>query len=332
LESRKEAFLKKYLITGGSGFIGSHLVDLLMKDGNQVVVLDNLSTGKISNLNLDSSRNGLKFTQGSILDVSLVNKLVSEVDEVFHLAAAVGVDLIIKEPLESLETNIKGSEIVLEACSKYMKKVLVTSTSEIYGKNTSEELAEDDDRILGSPLKSRWSYSEAKAIEEILAHTYYKIKNLPTVIVRLFNTVGPRQVGRYGMVVPRFVEQSMKNVDITVFGQGNQRRCFCHVSDVVVAIRDLMNSPSAVGEVFNIGSQSEISITNLAKTIKEFHNSKSNIKYIPYETAYSSGFEDMERRRPNISKIHNHIGWKPQYELKTIIADMTDYFENQKLG
>ena len=329
---RNGAKLKNYLVTGGAGFIGSHLVDLLLNKGNKVVVLDNLSTGRISNLNSVKNSNSLKFVDGSILDVPLVNSLVNEVDEVFHLAAAVGVDLIIKEPLESLETNIKGSEIVLDACAKFDKKVLVTSTSEIYGKNTSDELSEEDDRILGSPLKSRWSYSEAKAIEEILAHTYFKVKGLPTIIVRLFNTVGPRQVGRYGMVVPRFVEQSMKNSDITVFGEGNQRRCFCHVSDVVNAISRLMESPTAIGQVFNIGSQSEISILDLAKTIKKFHNSSSEIRFIPYTQAYDSGFEDMERRRPNINKIRNQIDWVPTIDLNKIISDMTKHFSSEESG
>lgn len=314
--------MKKVLITGGAGFIGSHLVDKLLSSGQKIVVLDDLSTGRHDNIRQHISDPNFEFVMGSILNESLVEDVVSRVNEVYHLAAAVGVNLIVERPLESLATNIKGSEIVMEKCYKYGRKILVTSTSEIYGKNTADELDEEDDRILGSPLKTRWSYSEAKAIEEILAHVYWREKGLPTVIVRLFNTVGPRQVGHYGMVVPRFVEQAVKNHPITVYGDGKQKRCFCHVEDVVGAITGLMNNKESEGQVFNIGSQEEISIEELAHRVIETTKSKSEIKRIPYDQAYEVGFEDMQRRRPNINKIKKFINWSPVNNLEKIILDV----------
>jgi UDP-glucose 4-epimerase len=241
------------------------------------------------------------------------------------LAAAVGVDLIVKKPLESLTTNIKGSEIVLDAALRYRHKILITSTSEIYGKNVNGPLKEDDDRILGSPLKTRWSYSTAKAVDEMLAFIYYREKKLPAVIVRLFNTVGPRQTGAYGMVMPRFIEQALKGEPLTVYGTGQQSRCFIHVNDVVKALIQLMAEPKAVGEVFNIGSQEEITIEGLADKILELTKSKSKIEYIPYETAYEEGFEDMQRRVPDTAKIRKLIGFKPTFTLPEIIQDIIDY-------
>jgi UDP-glucose 4-epimerase len=261
--------MSKYLITGGAGFIGSHLVDALIQRGDSVIVLDDLSTGRHDNLRQHSGSTDMEFVLGSILNEALVDDVVRRSDFVIHLAAAVGVNLIVERPLESLATTIRGSEIVLEKCHKYGRKVLVASTSEIYGKNTSDALNEEDDRILGSPLKTRWSYSEAKAIEEVLAHAYWREKGLPTVIVRLFNTVGPRQVGSYGMVIPRLVEQALRGQAITVYGSGEQTRCFCHVSDVIGALLGLMSEPEAEGKVFNVGSQSEISIANLARQVQE---------------------------------------------------------------
>jgi UDP-glucose 4-epimerase len=232
------------------------------------------------------------------------------------------VNLIVERPLESLATNIKGSEIVLEKCHKYGRKVLVTSTSEIYGKNTSDALSEEDDRILGSPLKTRWSYSEAKAIEEVLAHAYWREKGLPTVIVRLFNTVGPRQVGHYGMVVPRLIDQALRDAPLTVFGSGDQTRCFCHVDDVVTALLGLVESTEAEGQVFNVGAGSEISIEDLANQIRKQLNSSSEVVHIPYDEAYEAGFEDMQRRRPDTSKIENLLGWRPVRDLDGIISDV----------
>ena len=314
--------MAKYLITGGAGFIGSHLVDALVLSGHEVIILDDLSTGRHDNLRQHAGNHGVEFILGSILNEGLVDDAVRRADIVLHLAAAVGVNLIVERPLESLATNIRGSEIVLEKCHKYGRKVLITSTSEIYGKNTSDALSEEDDRILGSPLKTRWSYSEAKAIEEVLAHAYWRQKGLPTVIVRLFNTVGPRQVGHYGMVIPRLVDQALRGAPMTVFGDGSQTRCFCHVSDVVRALLALVEMPDAEGQVFNVGSRDEISIAQLAQRIAEVTGSTSDIQYIPYEQAYEAGFEDMQRRRPDTQRIHALLGWEPKLGLDDIIADV----------
>ncbi len=287
------------LITGGAGFIGSHLADRLLDRGDQVVLLDDLSTGRLANIEHLNGRADAEFVLGSILNADLVDNAVSRVDAVFHLAAAVGVNLIVQKPLESLITNIRGTETVVEKAHKYGKRILVMSTSEIYGKNTSDSLSEDDDRILGSPLKSRWSYSEAKAIDEILAYTYWREKGLETVIIRLFNTVGPRQTGSYGMVVPRFVGQALRNQPVTIFGDGTQTRCFCHVSDVVGGLISLSEHPDAFGKVFNLGGSEEISIGDLAKRIIELVGSGSELELIRYDNAYEEGFEDMARRVPN---------------------------------
>jgi UDP-glucose 4-epimerase len=319
----------KILITGGAGFIGSHLADKLIEAGNEVMVLDNLSTGRFENIaHLDGNKK-FSFVEGTILNEALVDKLVEKVDVVYHLAAAVGVDLIVKKPLESLTTNIKGSEIVLEMVHRYHKKVLITSTSEIYGKNANGPLKEDDDRILGSPLKSRWGYSTAKAVDEMLAYEYWRQKQVPVVIVRLFNTVGPRQTGAYGMVIPRFVTQALKSESVTIYGTGKQSRCFLHVKDVVDTLIKLMNSDEAVGKVFNIGSQEEISIENLAKKIMDVTKSKSKIVYIPYNKAYEEGFEDMERRVPDTAKVRAAVGFKPTVDLEGIIKSVVDYYKKK---
>jgi len=321
--------MAKYLVTGGAGFIGSHLVDALIDRGDSVVVLDDLSTGRHDNIRQHSGSPEMEFVLGSILNEALVDDVVRRCDFVIHLAAAVGVNLIVERPLESLATNIRGSEIVLEKCHKYGRKVLVASTSEIYGKNTSDALSEEDDRILGSPLKTRWSYSEAKAIEEVLAHAYWREKGLPTVIVRLFNTVGPRQVGSYGMVIPRLVEQALRERAITVYGSGEQTRCFCHVSDVVGALLGLMSEPEAEGRVFNVGSKSEISIGDLARRVVKVTGSSSEIVLIPYDEAYEAGFEDMQRRRPDTTRIKSLTGWQPTRDLETIIKDVAADIEGR---
>jgi UDP-glucose 4-epimerase len=313
------------LITGGAGFIGSHLADLLLARGYSVIALDNLSTGRHENIEHLLRRSDFEFVLGSILNADLVDDCVSRSDVVFHLAAAVGVELIVEKPLESLATNIRGSEIVLEKAHKHGAKILVTSTSEIYGKNTSDRLGEEDDRILGSPLKSRWSYSEAKAIEEILAYTYYRQKGLPSVIVRLFNTVGPRQTGHYGMVIPRFVSQAVRGEAITVYGDGKQTRCFCYVGDVVQALVDLVENEQAVGRVFNIGGTDEISMNELAAKIVDLAGSDSRIRYVPYEEAYEEGFEDMQRRVPDTTRAHELIGFMPTAGLDEIIQMVIDY-------
>ena len=314
----------KALITGGAGFIGSHLADRLLARGDQVILLDDLSTGRLSNIEHLNGHSDVEFVLGSILDADLVEQIVSRVDAVFHLAAAVGVNLIVDRPLESLMTNIRGTEVVVESAHKYSKRILVMSTSEIYGKNTSDSLAEDDDRILGSPLKSRWSYSEAKAIDEILAYTYWREKGLEAVIIRLFNTVGPRQTGSYGMVVPRFVGQALRNQPITIFGNGTQTRCFCHVSDVVGGLVALSEHPEAFGNVFNLGGVGEISIRDLASRIVELSGSNSELEFIPYSSAYEEGFEDMERRVPNIDRAKRLVGFDPSIGLDEIIHSVID--------
>ena len=314
----------KALITGGAGFIGSHLADRLLARGDQVVLLDDLSTGRLSNIEHVNGRSDVEFVLGSVLDSDLVDQAVSQVDVVFHLAAAVGVNLIVERPLESLMTNIRGTESVVESAHKYRRRILVMSTSEIYGKNTSDSLSEDDDRILGSPLKSRWSYSEAKAIDEILAYTYWREKGLKAVIIRLFNTVGPRQTGSYGMVVPRFVGQALRNQPITIFGDGTQTRCFCHVSDAVGGLIALSEHAEAFGKVFNLGAVGEISIRDLARRIVELSGSNSELEYVPYSSAYEEGFEDMERRVPNIGRAKRLVGFEPSIGLDEIIHSVID--------
>ncbi|HXV28117.1 MAG TPA: GDP-mannose 4,6-dehydratase [bacterium] len=309
----------KALVTGGSGFIGSHLAESLLAKGHDVTVLDNLSTGRLDNIVHLESQPNFHLVIGDILNEFLVDKLVERADWVFHLAAAVGVQLIVKDPLRSLMTNIKGSEIVLENVYRYHRKVLITSTSEIYGKNVNGPLKEDNDRILGSPLKSRWSYSTSKAVDEILAYVYWKEKKVPTIIVRLFNTVGPRQTGHYGMVIPRFIDQAVKGEDITVYGTGDQSRCFLFVKDAVEAMIRLMEHPSAVGQVFNLGCQEEITIRHLAEKIIAMTESSSRIVYIPYDQAYEEGFEDMQRRVPDITKANNLVGFKPSVNLEGIL-------------
>jgi UDP-glucose 4-epimerase len=307
------------LITGGAGFIGSHLADALLARGDSVILLDNLSTGRLENIEHLRSRDDVEFVLGSILNADLVDDLMSRADVCFHLAAAVGVQLIVDKPLESLATNIRGSEIVFEKAHKHATKVLVTSTSEIYGKNTSDKLGEEDDRILGSPLKSRWSYSEAKAIEEILAYTYWRQKGLPTVIVRLFNTVGPRQTGHYGMVIPRFVGQAIKGEPITVYGTGAQTRCFCYVGDAVHGILALVDHPDASGRAYNIGGVEEISMEDLARRVIDLSGSTSKIRYVPYDEAYEEGFEDMQRRVPDTTRARELVGFTPRVGLDEIL-------------
>ncbi len=313
----------KYLITGGSGFIGSHLAEKLLLCGNQVSIIDDLSTGVRSNL--ANIKGKVTFKQGNILDHLLIDQMVAESDFVVHLAASLGVFNIVNHPLDSLKTNLKGTEIVLEASDKYTKPILIASTSEIYGKNNKVPLSEEDDRITGHPLKSRWSYSEAKAVDESLGYFYYLENKLPVRIVRFFNTVGPRQVGHYGMVVPRFVSSALSNEPLEVYGSGDQIRCFCHVDDAVRALLSVMESDQAIGQVFNVGNNQQISIMDLAKRVIELTNSKSKIIKVPYAEAYPSGFEDMQRRVPDISKIKQVLGWTPEINLDQIIKDIAAF-------
>ena len=313
----------RILVTGGAGFIGSHLCERLIKDGHRVTAIDNFSTGRALNLGQLEGVDGFALVEGSILDSQILTPLINEADYVFHLAAAVGVFNIVNNPLASLLTNIRGTENVLEAAFTTKTPVFLTSSSEVYGKNISDSLRESDDRILGSPVTLRWSYSEAKAIDESLAYAYFVEKQLETRIVRFFNTVGPRQLGAYGMVVPRFVKSAITNEPITIYGDGTQTRCFAHVYDVIDAVIAIAFADNTIGKVINIGNDFEISINDLAQKIITETDSKSEIVYVPYEEAYGDGFEDMERRVPNINLINQLVGWKPQRDLSTIIADIS---------
>ena len=314
----------KILVTGGAGFIGSHLCERLVNEGHNVTAIDNFSTGHASNLERLIGVDGFKLIEGSILDTQTLTPRIKESEYVFHLAAAVGVFNIVNNPLESLLTNIRGTENVLEAAYETKTPVFLTSSSEVYGKNVSDSLKESDDRVLGSPVTLRWSYSEAKAIDESLAYAYFVEKHLETRIVRFFNTVGPRQLGAYGMVVPRFVKAALSNEPITIYGDGNQSRCFAHVFDVIDAVIAIAFAENTVGKVINIGNDYEISINDLAKKIIDETGSKSEIVYVPYAEAYGDGFEDMERRVPNIDLIKQLVGWKPQRDLSTMISDISD--------
>jgi UDP-glucose 4-epimerase len=320
----------RYVITGGAGFIGSHLADDLLARGEQVTVLDDLSTGSAENIAHLDGHPGFRFRQGTILDHPLVSMLAGQADVIVHLAAAVGVELIVAQPLESLLTNIRGTEIVLDAAARAECNVLVASTSEIYGKNVNGPLHEEADRILGSPFKARWSYSTGKAVDEILARAYWRDRGLPTVVARLFNCVGPRQTGAYGMVIPRFVRQALAGDDVTVFGSGEQRRSFCHVHDVVAALVTLLGEANAVGDVFNVGATNEISMNDLAHDIIRATGSASTIVHVPYDEAYEEGFEDMERRLPDVSKIRNLTGWEPVRTLDDILEDVITWERARK--
>lgn len=315
----------KYLITGGAGFIGSHLADALLARRDAVVILDNFSTGDARNVAHMVGDPRVQIQSGSILDDHLVRRLVDHSDAVVHLAAAVGVDLIVSQPLESLITNIRGTETVLDACAEAGRKVLISSTSEIYGKNLDAPLCEDADRILGSPFKSRWSYSTAKAVDEILAYAYWRERGTHSIVIRLFNCVGPRQTGAYGMVVPRFVQHAIAGEDVTVYGDGEQRRCFCHVRDAVAALLLLMDNPDTAGHVYNVGSQEEVTVNELARLVVEMAGSTSAITHVPYDIAYEEGFEDMMRRVPDVSRIRDLTGWQPTLTLEQTLADVIAY-------
>jgi UDP-glucose 4-epimerase len=310
------------LITGGAGFIGSHLAEHLIGRGYEVVVLDDLSTGSEQNLAGFADNPRLRFVQGSVCDADTVESCMEGVDAVYHLAAAVGVLTILDKPLESLRTNLHGTETVLEAARRHGVPILLASTSEIYGKNTSVGLGEDDDRVIGSPLVYRWSYAEAKALDETLAHLYGVEHGVEHVIVRLFNTVGPRQTGRYGMVIPRFVEQALAGEPITVYGDGQQVRCFCHVLDVVPALATLLEDTGARGNVYNLGNPEQTSIWELAELVVSATGSRSSIVKVPYDVAYGKGFEDMQRRVPDCRRVRERIGFEPRFDLSDIVDDV----------
>lgn len=315
------------LVTGGAGFIGSHLAERLLEYNHTVFVIDNLSSGSLDNISGLSKNKNFHYHIDTIMNEKIMEELVSKCDQIYHLAAAVGVKLIMDRPIETLETNVKGTEIVLKIANRFKRKVLIASTSEIYGNHVEHTLSEDDNRVMGSVKKRRWAYACSKTLDEFLSLSYYIEKKLPVVIARFFNTVGPRQTAAYGMVLPNFVQSALLDKPITVYGDGTQTRSFTYVSDVVDAIMRLMDHPEAVGEMFNIGSEEEISIKDLAGRVKKLTNTNSEIIYIPYEKAYGLGFEDMKRRTPNISKINKLIGYKPTLNLDGIIEKVIEYFK-----
>lgn len=320
----------RVFITGGAGFIGSHLCDALISRGDEVVILDNLSTGSQNNI---AHLNGkIEIFQGDIRDKGIVESLSAKSDLILHMAAALGVDNILENPIESISTNFYGSEVVLNAALKFDKRILIASTSEIYGKNTHQPLSETDDRVIGTPQKLRWSYSDAKALEEAAAHFLHITKQLNVTTMRFFNTVGPRQTGKYGMVIPRFVKAAIENSPLKIFGDGTQSRVFCHINDSVTAILALAENNKTIGEVFNIGGIGEISILDLARKIIKQTGSNSEITFVSYDDAYSTGFEDMARRVPDISKIRSFVNWEPKLSLNEIIKDIVNSYNQINLG
>jgi UDP-glucose 4-epimerase len=312
-------------ITGGAGFIGSHLADSLIARGDSVTILDNMSTG--SKKNIAHLEGKVTIHEGDIRDKDLVDKLVAESDVVFHMAAALGVKNIIEHTIESIDRNFNGSEVVLHAATKHKKRLLIASTSEIYGKNPNQPLHEESDRVVGAPQKIRWTYSDAKALEEAVAHTLHKTHGLKVTTVRFFNTVGPRQTGQYGMVVPRFIQAALKNEDIVIYDDGSQSRVFCHVEDAVKAVLTLVDTDSTIGDYFNVGGTGETTIKQLAEKVIERTKSTSQIKFVPYTDAYPAGFEDMQRRVPEITKIKNAVGWVPTHSLDSIIDSVSSSLE-----
>jgi UDP-glucose 4-epimerase len=316
----------RYLITGGAGFIGSHLAEELLRQGHEVYVLDDLSTGSINNIKHLKTHDRFHYVVDTVMNRPLTAELVDAVDVIYHLAAAVGVKLIVESPVRTIETNIQATEMILGLANKKKRPIFIASTSEVYGKSAEFPFREDNDLVMGATTKGRWSYACSKAIDEFLAIAYWKEKKLPTVVARLFNTVGPRQTGQYGMVVPSFVRQALSGQPITVYGDGKQQRCFCHVHDVVKGLIALMRKPEAYGQVFNVGNNQEISIHDLARQVREIAGSRSEIVFVPYEKAYEEGFEDMPRRVPDISKIQEFVGWQPTIALPQILSDVVEYY------
>jgi UDP-glucose 4-epimerase len=320
----------RVLITGGAGFIGSHLSDAYLRRGDEVFVIDDLSTGSIDNIKHLKDHPRFHYTIDNVGTLQATAELVDQCDVIFHLAAAVGVKLIVESPVRTIETNVHGTEVVLSLANKKKKKVLIASTSEVYGLSAEVPFREDGNLVMGATTKGRWSYACSKAIDEFLALAYWREKKLPTVVVRLFNTVGPRQTGQYGMVIPTFVKQALAGRPITVYGSGKQTRCFCFVGNVIGALMKLMDDPKAVGEVFNVGSNQEISIMDLAKKVKELTRSNSEIVLVPYDEAYEEGFEDMPRRVPDISKVNKQVGFHPQMDLDGILKSVIDFHSGKQ--
>ena len=314
------------LITGGAGFIGSHLAEALLNGGHEVDIIDNLSTGSIRNVGHLKSNPRFKYTIDTLTNEPLLAELIDRNDVIFHFAAAVGVKLIVEEPVHTIETNVHGTEVVLKHANKKRKKVVIASTSEVYGKSTDVPFREDADLVMGATVKHRWAYACSKAIDEFLALAYYKERGLPVIIVRFFNTVGPRQTGQYGMVLPSFVQQALAGEPITVFGDGTQSRSFTYVGDVVECLLKLVSEPRAVGQVFNIGNKEEVTILKLAEIVKSLTGSASPIEFVPYDKAYEEGFEDMPRRVPDLTKVHQLVGYEPKVQLNEIITKVIDYF------
>ena len=321
----------KILITGGAGFIGSHLVDRLLESGDEVFVVDDLSTGSLENVEQHQEKERFHLVVDTILNEAVMNELVFKCDQIYHMAAAVGVKLIMNRPVETLETNVKGTEMVLMLANRYKKKILIASSSEVYGKVMDGEntclLLEDTDRLMGSTTKRRWAYACSKALDEFLALAYYEEKKLPVIIARLFNTVGPRQTGQYGMVIPNFVQKALINKPITVYGDGSQSRSFTYIADIIDVLIKLMAEPEAVGQIFNVGNEEEGTIKELALMVKEMTGSSSEIEYIPYEKAYGPGYEDMQRRCPDVTRLKNLMHFEPETDLKGIIQSVIDYFK-----
>jgi UDP-glucose 4-epimerase len=319
----------KYLITGGAGFVGSHLADKLHREGHDIVVIDDLSTGRYSNVAHLEGKERFQLIIGTVLNDPMMERLIRQTDRVFHMASAVGVKLIMEQPVKTIETIFGGTEIILKYCSRYRKRVLIPSTSEVYGKGVSVPFSETDDVVTGATSKHRWAYACAKALDEFLALAHWKETRLPVVVVRLFNTVGPRQTGQYGMVVPNFIKSALKNEPLTIHGNGTQSRCFGHVLDVIEGLARLPENPECFGQVINIGNDEEVSILDLAKRTIEMTGSKSEIKYISYDEAYGDGFEDMQRRVPNLAKANKLIGYKPTRTLVNIIEDVSEQFRGE---
>lgn len=317
----------RYLITGGAGFIGAHLSESLLADGHSVAVIDDLSTGTEDNLSISKKSPGFSFVKADVLDSPELDKMVKDSDAVFHLAAAVGVELVVHDPVRTIETNVHGTECILKSAAAHDKRIIVASTSEVYGKSPKEVFSETDDLLIGPSVNSRWSYACSKLLDEFLVMAYVRDRHLPGTVVRLFNTVGPRQTGRYGMVLPRFVAKALKNEPLSVYGTGDQSRCFCHVADTVRALKSLISCETAIGSVFNIGNTRSITIRELAELVISRLGSSSKIESIPYEKAYEKGFEDMLHRKPDISAVGNMVGWKPEKSLEQIIDDVASFIK-----